>query len=41
MVNDAFINIESMTSVMHTWIDPLGIKLTVVGEGAGGYDISV
>ena len=26
---------------MHTWIDPLGIKLMVVGESAEGYDISV
>jgi len=30
-----------MTSVMHTWIDPLGIKLTVVGESVEGYDISL
>jgi hypothetical protein len=29
-----------MTSVMHTWIDPLDIKLTVMGESAEGYDFS-
>jgi hypothetical protein len=29
-----------MTSVMHTWIDPLDIELMLVGESAEGYDFS-
>jgi hypothetical protein len=29
-----------MASVMHTWIFPLGVKLTVMGESAEGRDFS-